>query len=97
MDNVGVFVPWGMKGIAQSMGWAPGSRVLSEWWPSNERGKMYGCHVSVAGMASVLSYVTSIRMGNRVLFAIDVSHREMSRFTASTRGVGIAINGGLVC
>ena len=56
----GLFVPLGMNGMAQSMGWAPGCRVLSDWWPSNERGKMYGCFVFAAGMASVLSYVTSI-------------------------------------
>lgn len=56
----GLLVPWGMNGLAQSMGWAPGSRVLSNWWSSNERGKMYGCYVFSAGMASVLSYVTSI-------------------------------------
>ena len=56
----GLLVPWGMNGLAQSMGWAPGSRVLSNWWPSNERGKTYGWYVFAAGMASVLAFVTSI-------------------------------------
>ena len=56
----GLLVPWGMNGFAQSMGWAPGSRVLANWWPSNERGKIYGCYLFAASMGSVLSYVTSI-------------------------------------
>jgi MFS transporter, OPA family, glycerol-3-phosphate transporter len=25
--------PWAANGYAQSMGWAPGSRMLSNWWP----------------------------------------------------------------
>ena len=71
----GLLVPWGMNGLAQSMGWAPGSRVLSNWWPSNERGKTYGRYVFAAGMASVLSYVTSIL----VLEVLDLDWRWIFR------------------
>ena len=52
-------VPWAANGYAQSMGWAPGSRVLSNWWPHDERGKVYGAYVFAAGMASVLAFTTS--------------------------------------
>lgn len=52
-------VPWAANGYAQSMGWAPGSRVLSSWWPASERGIVYGGYVFAAGMASVLAFVTS--------------------------------------
>lgn len=56
----GLLVPWGLNGLAQSMGWAPGSRVLSNWWPAQERGKMYGCYVFAAGMSSVLTFVAAL-------------------------------------
>jgi MFS transporter, OPA family, glycerol-3-phosphate transporter len=52
-------VPWSINGFAQSMAWAPGSRVLANWWSHTERGKVYGFYVFSAGLASVLAYVTS--------------------------------------
>ncbi len=55
-----LFVPWTINGYFQAMGWAPGSRVLSNWWSKTERGKVYGCYVFAAGMSSVLSYFTSL-------------------------------------
>ena len=55
-----LLIPWGANGYAQSMGWAPGSRVLSNWWPETERGKVYGLYLFAAGMSSVLSFVTAL-------------------------------------
>ena len=52
-------IPWAANGYAQSMGWAPGSRVLSNWWPHSERGKVYGAYVFAAGSASILAFGTS--------------------------------------
>jgi len=52
-------IPWAANGYAQSMGWAPGSRVLSSWWPQSERGKVYGAYVFAAGSSSVLAFATS--------------------------------------
>ncbi len=52
-------IGWSANGFAQSMGWAPGSRVISNWWPHASRGKAYGFYVFAAGMASVVAYVTS--------------------------------------
>ncbi|MDB4809991.1 MFS transporter [bacterium] len=52
-------IPWAVNGYAQSMGWAPGSRVLSSWWPQSARGKIYGAYVFAAGSASVLAFTTS--------------------------------------
>ncbi len=54
-----IAVPWAANGFAQSMGWAPGSRVLSNWWSHTERGRVYGAYVFAAGSASVVTYVTS--------------------------------------
>jgi len=55
----GIFAAWGLNGFAQSMGWAPGSRVLANWWESSQRGRVYGAYVFAAGMSSVLAFATS--------------------------------------
>jgi len=52
-------IAWSVNGYAQSMGWAPGSRVVSNWWPHQERGKAYGLYVFAAGMSSVLTFITA--------------------------------------
>ncbi|WP_236779302.1 MFS transporter [Alcaligenes faecalis] len=52
-----------------ALGWAPGSRLLSNWWGVSERGKAYGLYVFAAGCASVLLYVISI-------VVIDVMHLD---------------------
>lgn len=49
-----LFASWGANGYAQSMGWAPGSRILSNWWPHEKRGKAFGWYVFSAGCSSVL-------------------------------------------
>lgn len=33
---------WGLNGYFQSMGFAPGSRLLSNWWDHKHRGFVYG-------------------------------------------------------
>ncbi len=57
-------IPWGVNGYFQALGWAPGSRLLSNWWGAQERGKVFGCYTFAAGCASVLSFVTSIIVVN---------------------------------
>ncbi|CAM4344952.1 Major facilitator transporter [Comamonas aquatilis] len=57
-------IPWGINGYFQALGWAPGSRLLSNWWGAGERGKVYGFYVFAAGCASVLSFITSIIVVN---------------------------------
>ena len=52
-------VLWGLNGLAQSMGWAPGSRVLSNWFRSTERGRVYGLYTFAAGSSSVLTFAMS--------------------------------------
>lgn len=73
----GLAVPWAANGCAQSMGWAPGSRVLSNWWPQSDRGKVYGAYVFAAGSASVLAFATStlilqFDLGWRAIFRLPV-------------------------
>lgn len=74
---VGLAVPWGINGFAQSMGWAPGSRVLANWWTPDERGRAYGFYVFAAGMSSVLTYglatwIIESGLGWRWLFRLPV-------------------------
>lgn len=57
---VSLSVFWGINGYFQSMGWAPGSRLLSNWWGRHERGTVYGLYTFAAGLASVLSFATSL-------------------------------------
>lgn len=68
---------WGLNGYAQSMGWAPGSRVLSNWWGPADRGRVYGAYVFAAGMSSVLAFATSslilsLDLGWRWIFRLPV-------------------------
>ena len=50
---------WGINGYFQSMGWASGSRVLSNWWgvTSAER---FTAFIPSLLAGSVLSFVTSL-------------------------------------
>jgi len=57
---VSIAIPWAANGYVQALGWAPGSRVISNWWPHRERGKAYGLYVFAAGMASVVAFCTSL-------------------------------------
>lgn len=50
---------WCANGFSQAMGWPSGSRVISNWWGSHERGKSFGFYTFAAGMASVVAFVTS--------------------------------------
>ncbi len=49
-------IPWAINGFAQSFGWAPGSRILSNWWEKRHRGVVYGWYLFAAGMPSVLTF-----------------------------------------
>ena len=48
---------WGANGYFQSMGFAPGSRLLSNWWGHKNRGFVYGVYVGFSGFSSVLAFV----------------------------------------
>lgn len=51
-----ILMPWAANGYAQSMGWAPGSRMLSNWWRHSDRGKAFGWYVFSAGCSSILIF-----------------------------------------
>lgn len=52
-------LPWTANGYAQSMAWAPASKVLSNWWPKSERGKVFGAYTFSAGLSSVVTFLTA--------------------------------------
>lgn len=84
---MGLFLSWGANGLAQSMGWAPGSRLVSNWWGMHERGRAFGFFVLAAGLSSVLSFVTSIV----VLEVLQLNWRWIFRLP-----VALMLLGGLV-
>src|SRR6185312_2169054 len=46
-------------GCAQSLGFAPASRLIASWWAPDERGRAYGLLNGAAGLSSVLTYTTA--------------------------------------
>ena len=83
---VSLTIPWAANGYAQSMGWAPGSRVLSSWWPQSERGKVYGAYVFAAGSSSVLAFATST-----LILELDLNWRWIFRLPVLLLLVGGAV------
>jgi len=52
-------VPWALNGYAQSMGFAPASRLIAAWWSSRERGRAFGIFNFAAGFSSVVTFATA--------------------------------------
>ncbi|HTN07426.1 MFS transporter [Agriterribacter sp.] len=69
-----VFILWALNGYFQSMAWAPGSRIITNWWKPGERGKAFGFYTMAAGFSSVLTYLISI-----FLLQKDISWRYLFR------------------
>ncbi|MBN2376277.1 MAG: MFS transporter [Sedimentisphaerales bacterium] len=70
-----LFIPWTGNGFVQSMGWAPGSKVLSNWWSHHERGRAFGFYMFAAGMSSILAFVTPLI----ILNTLDLNWRWIFR------------------
>src|SRR5262245_61157584 len=52
-------IPWALNGCAQSLGFAPASRLIAAWWGPGERGRAYGLLNGAAGLSSVITYTTA--------------------------------------
>jgi OPA family glycerol-3-phosphate transporter-like MFS transporter len=52
-------VPWALNGYAQSMGFAPASRLIAAWWTPRERGFAFGVFNFAAGFSSVVTFGTA--------------------------------------
>lgn len=55
-----ILILWALNGYFQSMAWAPGSRLISNWWHREERGKAFGLYTMAAGSSSVVTFLVSI-------------------------------------
>ncbi|MEX2111804.1 MAG: MFS transporter [Pirellulales bacterium] len=50
---------WAANGFVQSMGWAPGGRLISQWWPPEHRGFAFGMYLLAAASATVAVWCSS--------------------------------------
>jgi sugar phosphate permease len=57
---IAFLLAWGLNGYFQAMGFAPGSRLLSNWWGHKNRGFVYSFYVGMSGFSSVLAYFLPI-------------------------------------
>jgi OPA family glycerol-3-phosphate transporter-like MFS transporter len=73
-STIQIMVLWAMNGYFQSMAWAPGSKVISNWWTKDEHGKAFGFYTMAAGLSSVVTYLFSI-----VLLQMHVDWRMLFR------------------
>ena len=55
-----LLIPWTANGYVQSLGWAPGSRLISNWWEHEERGKAFGFYMLASGFSAVLTFALCI-------------------------------------
>lgn len=55
-----IMILWTLNGYFQSMAWAPGGKLINNWWGSEERGKAFGFYTMAAGLSSVVTYLLSI-------------------------------------
>ena len=55
----GLAAPWALNGYAQSMGFAPASRLIAAWWPPRERGRAFGLFNFAAGFSSVVTFAAA--------------------------------------
>jgi OPA family glycerol-3-phosphate transporter-like MFS transporter len=47
--------PWALNGLAQSLGFAPASRLIAAWWAPRERGRAFGVFNFSAGFSSAVT------------------------------------------
>lgn len=55
-----IMVLWALNGYFQSMAWAPGAKLINNWWSEKERGKAFGFYTMAAGLSSAVTYLLSI-------------------------------------
>ena len=69
-----IMVLWALNGFFQSMAWAPGGKIISNWWGSEEKGMAFGFYTMAAGLSSVVTYLLSI-----VIVSQDLEWRMLFR------------------
>ncbi len=71
-----MLLTWSTNGYVQSLGFAPGGRLLANWWHGSERGRAFGFYLLAAGLSSVITYAICIfvltHLGWRWVFRVPV-------------------------
>lgn len=70
-----ILILWTLNGYFQSMAWAPGSRIISNWWHNKNKGLAFGMYTLSAATSSIITYLFSIMLvhqGWQNLFRIPV-------------------------
>ena len=83
-----ILIPWTANGYVQSLGWAPGSRLISNWWGYNERAKAFGFYMFAAGFSAVRCFCcpTSVAPKFTILRRDDLGSRAPVRPDAAVQG-----------
>jgi sugar phosphate permease len=84
---VGLLLAWGLNGYFQAMGFAPGSRLLSNWWGHKHRGFVYSFYVGTSGFSSVLAYFLPII----ILGALGLDWRWIFRLSVFLMLIGAVV------
>jgi OPA family glycerol-3-phosphate transporter-like MFS transporter len=71
-----ILIPWILNGFAQSLGWAPCTKLVANWWPGKQRGTAVGLMLFAASSSSFLTYLlclASLELHNwRYVFRLPV-------------------------
>lgn len=69
-----ILVLWFFNGLFQSMAWAPGGKIITNWFEPCEQNKAFGFYTMAAGLSSVVTFLISI-----VLTSFDMEWRMLFR------------------
>lgn len=72
-----ILVLWFLNGYFQSMAWAPGGKIIANWFKTEEQNKAFGLYTMAAGFSSAVTfaisiYITSLHLEWRMLFRLPV-------------------------
>ncbi|MFH6936936.1 MFS transporter [Flavobacterium sp. FlaQc-30] len=72
-----ILVLWFLNGYFQSMAWAPGGKIIANWFKTEEQNKAFGLYTMAAGFSSAVTfgisiYITSLHLDWRMLFRLPV-------------------------
>lgn len=70
-----ILILWTLNGYFQSMAWGSGSKLISNWWSGNERGKAFGFYTMAAGSSSVMTFLMAL-----LIIQDDQSWRALFRY-----------------
>lgn len=79
-----ILILWTLNGYFQSMAWASGSRIISNWWQDKKRGMAFGMYTMAAGTSSIITYLFSILL-------VQADWRNVFRIPVLLLGVAVII------